>query len=231
MLQFIRVYVVRRLIAYVRYINSLLISRGQSSEFHYFPFDTTKPMPVGAVALMPVLCSALEKLGLSYRITDGTALGLYRDKSFIQHDNDIDVDVLDCFNVDLIHKSMRDKGMKLGRRVSWRGKIQQLTYYNDKNIIFDMVFWYTRNKQIVNYSELGYLRVQPSKHFVSLSKLYWKGKKYPVASNTQDWLVLRYGKDWRIPKRIKDDWKLECNDLIKLKSSFCSKLKRYSKAD
>lgn len=216
MLLFIRVYIARRLIAYARYIKSLLSSKGQSSEFHYFPFDTTKPMADGAVALMPKLCSLLENLCVRYRITDGTVLGLYRDKGFIPHDNDIDLDVLDCVNADEIDRSMRLEGMKLGRRVSWGGKIQQLSYYDNKNIIFDLVFWYSENEQIVNYSEPGYLRAQPRKYFIELNQLYWLGKNYPVPENLEEWLVFRYGVDWNIPKHTKDDWKLECHDLVRL---------------
>jgi hypothetical protein len=207
---------VRRLIAYVRYVKSLVSSRGQSSEFHYFPFDTTKPMPKGAEDVMVRLCDILEEMGIRYRITDGTVLGLYRDKGFIPHDNDIDVDVLDCADVTEIEVRMRSAGMKLGRRVSQSGKIQQLTYYDNNFIIFDLIFWFSESDKILNYSEPGYLRTQPITYFSELGELSWNGHAYPVPAHLEEWLAFRYGEDWNVPKHTKDDWKLECHDLVKL---------------
>jgi hypothetical protein len=202
--------------AIVSYALSLLKSLGKSSEFHYFPFDIHKPLPVGAAALMNQLCGVLEEIGVHYRITDGTVLGLYRNMAFIPHDNDIDIDVLDCREADEVHRRMRAAGMHLGRRVYDHDKVQQLTYYSDDQIIFDIVFWYTVDDRIVNYEEPGYVREQPASYFVTLDSLTWNGRSYPAPSQLEDWLALRYGNDWNIPKQSKGDWKQECLDLTKL---------------
>ena len=202
--------------AVVWYGLSVLKSPGRESEFHYFPFDINRPLPVGAAGLMDQLCGALEGLSVHYRVTDGTVLGLHRDKGFIPHDNDIDIDVLDCSDPARLHRCMRSRGMHLGRRVYRHGQIQQLAYYSDNQIIFDMAFWYRDGDKVVNLEEPGYRREQPLAYFSKLGSLHWNGRTYPVPSNLEEWLAFRFGNDWRTPKRSKEDWKQECLDLVKL---------------
>lgn len=182
-------------------------------EYHHFPFNYNKPLPKDSWKTMALCCDVLEKLGMIYRITDGTILGLYRNGNFIPHDNDIDVDVLDFANNGLLHKKMLAIGMKLGRKVVYKKKIQQLVYYNDAEIVFDIVFWHSRGDLIYNYSEKGYERVQKKKYFENLLQIEYKGKKYFMPSHIEEWLEMRFGKDWKIPKTYKDDWKKECGDI------------------
>lgn len=202
--------------AVVWYGLSILKAPGKSSEFHYFPFDINKPMPPGAAKLMDRLCGALEDLGVHYRITDGTVLGLYRDKRYIPHDNDLDIDVLECADPAAVHRRMRSMGMHLGRRVYRNGQLQQLAYYSDDEIIFDMAFWHREKDKVVNFEEPGYRREQPAAYFTELGSLHWSGRTYPVPADLEGWLAFRFGHDWRTPKRSKDDWKQECLDLVKL---------------
>jgi phosphorylcholine metabolism protein LicD len=158
----------------------------------------------------------LEELAVHYRITDGTILGLYRDKRFIPHDTDIDIDILDCADQAKVHRCMRSFGMHLGRRAIIYGKIQQAAYFSDDYIIFDINYWYRDGDRVVNYSEPGYLREQPADYFSELGTLQWNGRTYPVPGKLEEWLAFRYGKDWKIPKRSKVDWKQECFDLVRL---------------
>lgn len=187
-------------------------------EYHHFPFDHNKPLPKHAFKTMISCCAVLDILGVTYRLTDGTILGLYRQGDFIPHDNDIDIDVLDYDQVDLIHERMKALQMKLGRKVIYKKKVQQLVYYNDDEIVFDMVFWYSDGNKIYNFSERGYQRSQEKRFFENLSQLEYCGKKHPIPSQIEEWLKIRFGSDWRIPKTYKGNWKEDCGDITLMKS-------------
>jgi len=196
----------------------LLRKNDDFREYHHFPFDTNKPLPPNADNVMRLCCELLESLAIKYRLTDGTILGLYRQGSFIPHDTDIDVDVLDFYNIEKLHTSMKKQSMKLGRKAIYKKKVQQLVYYSNDNVIFDIVFWYSEEGDMIcNYSERGYKRVQNRKYFENLSTIGFNGKKYPMPCHIEEWLEMRYGKDWRTPKSFKNDWKAECGDLVKMR--------------
>lgn len=185
-------------------------------ELDIFPFNHNKPLSKEVDHKLPLLCGILESLGISYRLSDGTALGLYRQGGFIPHDNDVDVDILDCKSPGLVEKSLSSLKMIVGRRVLYKGKVQQLAYYDNCELVFDIIFWYSDGDKIYNYSERGYKRVQEKKFFFNLDKITYQGRKYPIPSHMEEWLVMRFGEDWRVPKSYKGDWKEECGDLIKL---------------
>ncbi len=204
---------IRKLIAILRFGLSVVLGERGSSEYTYFPFDIRLPLPESAKLVMATLCRELEKLELNYRVTDGTVLGLYREGQFISHDNDIDIDVLDCDNVDKIFKLMSHHGMRLGRFVKFQNKTHQLAFYNEQKVIFDIIFWYSEGDKIVNHSEPGFIRKQARMYFENLPRLEWDGFSYPVPSNLDEWLAFRYGDDWREPKTFKGDWREECGDI------------------
>ena len=200
----------------IKWVLYLIMKNQDFRAFHHFPFNFNSPIPDGASEVMSMCCSALEKLNVNYRLTDGTILGLYRQGAFIPHDNDIDVDILDFGAMDLLRTSMKNLGMKLGRKAVYKRQVHQLTYYSSNQVVFDMIFWYSIGNQIVNYSEEGYKRIQPKQYFTDLDSIKYDEKSYPMPSYIEEWLVLRYGEDWRTQKTYKDDWKKECFDLEKL---------------
>ena len=209
------IYLKRYIQSYVEYCFSYLRFGSGGTEFNYFPFDIHRPLPDEAINIMNELCLLVESTRSSYRLTDGTFLGLYREGKFIDHDNDIDIDILGNAEFESLHQKMIDNGMILGRRVFKDGLIQQAAYYNSDHIIFDILFWYEDGKEIVNYSEPGYIRRQPKKYFLNLDTFILNGRSYPVPSEPEDWLEMRYGRDWHIPKTYKGDWKDECHDIEK----------------
>ncbi len=185
-------------------------------EFHHFPFNHNVPLPNVAPFVMAQCCELLESIKVNYRITDGTILGLYRQGTFIPHDNDIDVDALDFHSIDLLHEGMKRHGMRLGRKVIYKKQLQQLVYYNEDQVVFDIVFWHSEGNKIYNYSERGYERIQEKQFFENLTYIEYKGRNYPMPSNIEKWLDMRFGQDWRIPKTYKRDWKEECGDIKKI---------------
>ncbi len=210
------VHLKRYIQAYAAYCFSYLRFGSGGTEFSYFPFDIHRPLPIEAIDAMNELCLLVESTGSFYRLTDGTFLGLYREGKFIDHDNDIDIDILGGAEYEALHQKMIDNGMILGRRVFKDGLIQQAAYYGSGLIIFDVLFWYEDAGEIVNYSEPGYVRRQPKKYFLNLDAFNFNGRSYPIPSEPEEWLEMRYGKDWRIPKTYKGDWKDDCHDIEKI---------------
>ena len=192
-----------------------VLKHGKFVEFHSFPFDTNQKLPNGAEKVMEKCCNIIKKLGVDYRLTDGTILGLYRDGDFIPHDNDIDIDIIGDSKVKDIEKNFTKLGMKLGRKVIYKGKVQQFIYYTSEHIIIDIVVWRQKNNFIYNYCERNYERKQDIKFFDidNLDVIEFKGNKYPMPTPIEEWLEMRYGKYWRIPKTYKGDWKEECFDI------------------
>ena len=75
------------------------------------------------------------------RISDGSLLGILRDGKLIEHDNDIDFDLIWSKRSEkIIKKLSQDKNWKLIRKVKYKGRIQQLSYYDDLEIIYDFIF-------------------------------------------------------------------------------------------
>ncbi|MBE0514909.1 LicD family protein [Sulfurimonas sp.] len=162
-------------------------------------------------------CNLLQQFELNYRLTDGTALGLHREKSFIKHDDDVDVDVLDATNKQMaqLKKNIR---MKIGREVVYKNKVQQIAFYDEDGFIFDVVFWYTDSDKIYSYCERNYERIQDAKYFQKdkMEYIEFHGEKYPMPTPIEEWLEMRYGTDWKTPKTYKGDWKEECFDMKRI---------------
>lgn len=183
----------------------------------HIPFNHNAPMPPGGIQVMERCCTALEELNLNYFLTDGTLLGLIREGRFIPHDNDIDVNIIGEAEFKEIHSMfLRKLGMTLGRKTMYRRRIQQLIYYTADRIIFDMVFWKVDGDNIKNYAELGFMREQPYSFYRKPGEISFCGKTYPVPFPVDEWLAMRFGADWRIPKVSKGNWMDDCFDLKRI---------------
>lgn len=184
-------------------------------------YATKRTLNKSDVARMKKSCDVIHEIGFDYRLTDGTALGIYRSGEFIEHDDDVDIDILNpkLRQIKEVKKVFKKRfGYKIGREVYYKNKIQQLVFYDDNGYVFDMVFWYSRGDQIENYCERGFERLQLAAYF-DVKKLHYidfYGDRYPMPSSIESWLVDRYGPDWKTPKRYKGDWKEECYDIRKL---------------
>ena len=188
-------------------------------EYHLFGFDTQKALPKDAYIEMNQGCKLLDNTGVPYRLTDGTILGIYREGRFIAHDNDIDVDVFDVERqqVDSIIKAFLNEGFKVGRRAYFKGVMHQVIFYNEREVIFDILFWYCDGDEYINNSERGYVRKQNARYFNKLDEISFQGNNYNTPPYIEEWLEMRYGKDWGTPKTYKGDWKDDCFDLEKIK--------------
>jgi hypothetical protein len=183
--------------------------------------DSSNPLPDTAPKVLENCCNALEKAGIKYFLSWGTALGFYRNKDFIKHDTDIDIDIIDKKNYDDIENALKSQDMKLARAVFFKKRVQQLIFVSENGVLFDIMFW-TKKRNILgrsvllNFAEPGWLAKLPYHFSQSVSCIEYKNKKYPVYFPIEEYLATVYGKDWIIPKKSKGDWKNDCSVISEL---------------
>lgn len=191
------------------------IARGYS-DFYRFPFDVSTPLNQYAEQVLDEGGAILEGLGIPYYVCDGTILGIVRDDRFISHDNDIDVAVACEVDLDQVISAFADKGYTVGRKVFYRGRIQQLIFYSAQHVIFDICFWRpAADGYCYHYvPEVPKGRRQPDVYFKAPEYIGFRGRQYPTHPQIRDWLREHYGDDWQVPKHAKGDWRLDVRDLV-----------------
>jgi hypothetical protein len=192
----------------------LQISRYRS--FNFVPFDFNNPQPATAIHKLADLLRLATSRSLPLRPTDGTLLGLVRDRSLIAHDNDLDFDLpATPQNIRAIAKLAHDKEWTLCRHVIYRRKVQQLVYYDRDNQIFDFVFWEKIQSNYLNFGEKNYVRVQPAMFFDEYDSVTIGEITLDLPKNINGWLEHRYGPNWSIPDAQRPaSFIPDCGDLI-----------------
>ena len=186
-------------------------------EYQLSPINILKPLNNLAIERLNNLLIYFKSCPeIVIRISDGSLLGILRDGKLIEHDNDIDFDIVWSKNsLKLIKNLSVKKRWKLIRQVSYKGRIQQLTYYDDLEIIYDFIFWSIDERFAINFSEPHFFRIMDIKFLTRLKEENINGFNYLVPWDKLEWLNYRYGKNWNIPEDEKKDWKIDCGDLGK----------------
>ena len=145
----------------------------------------------------------------------GTALGIYRNGTFIPHDTDLDFEIKLNYqkdNTELlknIEETFLYNGFSLNRKMWYDDKLMQLAFVKNK-VIFDIYMMYdgVDDENLINFNEHGiyYIPKELVKNLAFCKSLY---VPYP----TSDYLEFRYGNDWATPKESKNDWSEDCKCL------------------
>lgn len=205
------IYMLRKIYHFLRFNLNLSYFR----EYQFCTFDLLKPLPSNALNKLNLLLESDDHFeSLQIRVSDGTLLGLIRDGCLIKHDNDIDFDVIWSRRAEKqIFKLAKSKKWTLIRKVVFRGRIQQLAYYDEDEVIFDFIFWVSDERFCINFSEPLCYRVMPSFFLNDLIEKDINGVRYKIPVKIEEWLIYRYGSDWNVPQFEKGDWKLDCGDI------------------
>jgi len=152
-------------------------------------------------AIMCEIDDICKKHDVHYYFSEGTALGLYRSGDLIDWDDDIDIGMEESQYNKFIKKCFPEM-------VS-RG--YYLTYYYHPAINGHLLS-FLKNGQIIDIenikvgkwciSKLGKLCDELLPHIQKLTEKEWRGRKFPVPE--ESYYVYLYGKDWRIPKKTKN---------------------------
>lgn len=136
----------------------------------------------------------LNKKNINYFLLFGTLLGAYRENNFIKHDKDIDIGVFIESKEDLesliLDGSFSEKGIQF---------FKDRFYSLCKGNVYMDIYPFTMDRDEYR-SLLGWeynFRLNP-KYFPT-QEIEFLGEKFSTVSNIEDYLVEKYGKDWRIP--------------------------------
>lgn len=97
-------------------------------------------------------------------------------------------------------------------------EIQQLVFYSKDHVHIDYIFWNTRQggENLQNFMDADYIIEQPRRFFEERTTIEFKGKNYPIAKDTAEYLACIYGDDWNVPRTSKNtDWRKGCHCLVK----------------
>lgn len=191
------------------------VNKEEIKVMFHFPFSIDPIEGKQAEVTMERGCNIMEKLHLYHWITSGNLLGIYRDRKLIDHDTDIDV----CCLFDYNDPSLYDKAIEIVKAFSHdnfalcmtqvlHNRPQQFAFIDLKNnkVIFDIYFYYSGfGENLLNWNMEGILR-KPERFIETLGKVEFKNKVYRTPSPIADFLAWRYGEDWHIPKKKKDNW-------------------------
>lgn len=142
-----------------------------------------------------------KKNGVKYYFSEGTALGLYRDGDLIDWDDDVDIAMEHEEYNRFIKKclpEMISKGYYSLNQMSNILNHNFLTLLKNGHLIdFENV-----KKGEKCTSKMGKLCDELLPHIQKLTQKEWRGRKFPVPE--ESYYVYLYGKDWRIPRKTKD---------------------------
>ncbi len=158
--------------------------------------------------------SLLEQLNLKYWFSSGTVLGLVREeKGWITHDSDIDVEILITkpFEFDKLIRLYETEGYKLIRIVDYKGAPMQIAFEGAERIIFDIMIYYNTGDKnnYINFNDKGILKIP--KEMVQTTETI---KGFIVPHPVKEYLNLRFGSDWMIPRTEKVSWEHDAGKLL-----------------
>lgn len=184
-------------------------------DYFNFPFNISKPMPSNAVEILEKGCKILESLNINYSLADGTLLGIIRDNQLIPHDTDIDINVLHPVDTKIIENEFIKYGFKVGRRARACGKVQQLVFYSENEVLFDILFYTQIGEDLYCFSEKDFYFKHPKSHYEKFITYEFNGYKYYIPKQIEEWLECTYGKNWKTPKTSKpNDWRNGDNEYM-----------------
>jgi hypothetical protein len=167
--------------------------------------------------LLELTDSILRKNNIEYWLNYGTLLGAYRDHSFIKHDYDLDVAVL-MNDSEHVKEVMLSAGLRLkfeARFGDWNKPVCLEYRFEYKGVCIDFNFYsvvdntaYTYdfsfdNAPLIKIGERILVTTElVTNPFCGTCEFEFMGKNYKVPTNTEEYIIANYGKDYRIP--VKD---------------------------
>lgn len=139
-----------------------------------------------------ILKKILDSHEIPFQLHAGTLLGAVREHDFIDHDEDIDLALLDKYRNDilLIIPELASVGFKI-----CRFDHRDLLSIMRKGEYIDFYFYKEYNKKLLSCS--GWLVLR--EHLENSVKYEFKGSIYDIPEDWEEYLLAEYGANWRIP--------------------------------
>lgn len=159
-------------------------------------------------------CSVLEEMNIPYILTGGTLLGIYRDKTLMAHDFDVDVDVLiEDVSSDFLDRFKKTVGLESSAcDVTFNDNYYTARYVQEQEQIpFDVFLMFKMgNKRYRHFFEIPKDNPANERCLIWPERFYDKekwttieylGRKYPIPHDTEEYLEIFFGKDWKTPAK------------------------------
>jgi len=184
------------------------------------PYQLTPKNRKNAHKLLRISCEILEDLGVHYWLDFGTLLGLIRENQLIEWDKDMDLSirfesdeqikaliaaVSKHYPVKTLGESIRPEAWKLGKYRTIKafhkkyGLIRtdpHLDFFTQYRGIYD-------NQTEATYRSIiaGVNNEIPATYVDELDSFHFEGHDFAIPNHPETFLALRYGEDWRTPKK------------------------------
>lgn len=175
-----------------------------------------------SLTFLKLITDELDKNNIPYWLECGTLLGAYRNNSFIEYDNDIDIGVLNNYAErvnsivdELVLNSYVEKVNYIHNGESSHNKIIKLVYKKNSETTecrWMDIYFFRKNKNRIEsclFSENEDPKVQTNLYQIeNLETIQLYNYHFKCPTDVPKFLKIRYGKDFMIPQT-------RCNSLNK----------------
>ena len=139
-----------------------------------------------------------KKHRIRYYFSEGTALGIYRDGDLIDWDDDVDIAMEEKEYNKFVKKCLPEL-VNRGYYILYSGILLQLLSFMKNGQLID-VENVKKGKKCISKNEEICDELLP--HIQKLTEKEWRGRMFPVPE--ESYYVYLYGKNWKIPRKTKD---------------------------
>ena len=186
-----------------------------------------------AEKMLGEVADVFERHGVRYSLTAGTLLGVVREDRLLPWDQDLDLTVFydELPQLRAALDEVRRSGYVVRTAMQGRddpplrrGQTRIIKIYNRRFLFFrgrfrmdcfvkvkegDRYYWAVGVK---NYAK----KAIAARFYDSMEAVDFRGRRYPVPGNPREYLRLRYGADWEVPKK---QWHFARDDLAIIPSA------------
>ena len=139
-----------------------------------------------------------KRHNIPYWLDGGTLLCLYRDRSLLnEHDLDVGIYGEDLIKVKSLIKEYEATTPFLMQAFDER--LQVLVYKQNREHALDIISWHTLDDKVKSCLGMNLQWTMPKELFDNFSELEFNGYKFPIPTNTEEYLTRYFGKNWKTP--------------------------------
>lgn len=178
------------------------------------------------VNCLELIDQCMTKVNIDYWVDFGTLLGIYRDNNFIKHDFDIDIGIKQAEYKKDLEKLFIKSGMKKIRDYYaydelveqtwiWNGVyIDLFMYVRDNEKLFSYEFYTKGEANITKINnKLSVCDNLDARVFyipdIKVKRIKFKDIEVNAPENINEYLILNYGENYRVPDKLWDSSKAE----------------------